>query len=827
VTLAELAPSVDRGLDLIAETAGRVLGADRVTVTLADDDGRFRPRAVWGGGDDGWRRVVLASGEGITGRVLATGGTIVLDRIDEPDVAALLPGVRSEGGRTALGVPIAADGRTVGVLIVVWKRDVDVDAAQTRLAEALAHHAATVLENARVADRERTLRTLTQALAAHLDEGTVLELAVQHAARLLRAPFARVWLLEADQWLRCAAAVGYRAEETRGQRMAPPNLALLAAQGRVVNVPDATAHPDWPDAAGFRARSSLRACLGAPIRRGGEPLGAVMVMREPERPFGAEDEALLVAIADAAAVAVANARVYRAAQHSERRYRALFEESKDPVFITTTDARFIELNPAGMELFGIGSREELAETTVIELYDDPAEREKVIGGIAANGFVRDCDVRMHRRSGERLQVQVTATAVRDAEGELVGYRGSLRDVTEARRAEAALRDAEERALQAAKLRALGQMASGIAHDLNQALGLVVGHGELALRQLEAPRPWLGAAPSPERGMEAARDSLRVIVKAAIDGADTVKRLLAFSRAQPEGEAERVDLGALLSDAAKLTAPRWRDDVQAEGRRISMSVETDGDTTVAGWPASLRETLANLIFNAVDALPQGGTIRLSARRQGDRVVAEVTDDGVGILPEVQARVFEPFFTTKGEKGTGLGLAVVFGIVERHGGTIAVESRTGGPERGTTFRISLPAVASGAVQPAAPAPELAAAQTPRLRILAVDDEPELRDMVALMLRNDGHDVRVAAGGDDALATLAEGHFDVMISDVGMPGMTGWELAERARQRWPALRCVLATGWGAEIDLAEAHKRGIEAVLAKPFRFNDLRRVLVRSV
>jgi CheY-like chemotaxis protein len=206
--------------------------------------------------------------------------------------------------------------------------------------------------------------------------------------------------------------------------------------------------------------------------------------------------------------------------------------------------------------------------------------------------------------------------------------------------------------------------------------------------------------------------------------------------------------------------------------------------------------------------------------GLQVEVLVVDDGVGMPPEVRARVFEPFFTTKGEKGTGLGLTMVLDVVERHGGRISVES-AGVRGRGTTFRLLLPAAAraDGPTRP----PTAPSEAAPRLRILAVDDEPELRDMIALMLGNDGHAVRTAGSGDEALAVLEADEFDLVLSDVGMSGMNGWELVERVRGRWPSLRLVLATGWGAEIDPARARQQGVEAVIAKPFRFSDLRRVL----
>ncbi|MFN8636473.1 MAG: response regulator, partial [Chloroflexota bacterium] len=212
------------------------------------------------------------------------------------------------------------------------------------------------------------------------------------------------------------------------------------------------------------------------------------------------------------------------------------------------------------------------------------------------------------------------------------------------------------------------------------------------------------------------------------------------------------------------------------------------------------------------------IALRARAEADAVVIEVADTGLGIPPETKERIFEPFFTTKGEHGTGLGLPMVFGVVERHAGEINVESGVG---RGTTVRLRLPAVQARPEQPAAPA--VAAAVNPHA-ILVVDDEPQIRQMLERILHVDGHTVVAVASGEEALEVLQARAFDLLISDIGLgTGMNGWELVDRVHARWPRLRVLLVSGWGAEIDPEEAAARGVDAVLSKPYRFADLRRTI----
>jgi PAS domain S-box-containing protein len=387
----------------------------------------------------------------------------------------------------------------------------------------------------------------------------------------------------------------------------------------------------------------------------------------------------------------------------------------------------------------------------------------------------------------------------------------VEDITEAKQAEQ-----QGKALaQSEKLRALGQMATGIAHDLNQSLMLVASYSDLASHALVQDPLDLAEI----------QDLLTTTTQAALDGGETVKRLLQFTRAAPEHDIRPVDLAKIVRDAAQLTAPRWRDAAQAEGRPITLVVEADGHPTIQGSAAQLRELMTNVIFNAVDALPDGGTIHLRVVVEDGQGIVEVVDSGVGMSAEVQERVFEPFFTTKGEAGTGLGLAMVFGIVEQHDGHIQVRSA---PGAGTTFRITLPLVEASVGDPPATHAPVLQSEAPRvLRVLVVDDEPMMTKAVMRMLKPSGHAVSVAGSGEEALEMLAEQVFDVVVSDMGMgAGMNGWELVDAVKRRWPAVRFLLATGWGAAIDPGEARGRGVEAVLAKPYHPVDLLHALSRN-
>jgi len=373
---------------------------------------------------------------------------------------------------------------------------------------------------------------------------------------------------------------------------------------------------------------------------------------------------------------------------------------------------------------------------------------------------------------------------------MAGAVSVFRDVTERRQA-------DERQVEAEKLRALGQMASGVAHDVNNLLAGVLGRAELARLEIERGHV------DPERVVE----SLRLIEQAAEDGAHTVRRIQEFARVRRDTNVTVVDLAQIVLDTVNLTRPQWRDASHAVGRTIDVHPELEAGLLVAGEPAELREVFINLLLNAVDAMPRGGRIAITGRRVDQIVRVEVADNGVGMTAEVRRRVFEPFFTTKAEAGMGLGLAVSYGIVQRRGGHIDVESTSG---RGTRFVLQFPLAEA---QPAA-APALRALPTTRRCILVVDDEPALASVLRRMLESEGHDVTPCTGGSEALRAFEPDRHDLVMTDLGMADLNGLELAAAIHGRSPRTPVVLVTGWGNELD-PDNPPRGIARVLPKPYR------------
>lgn len=368
--------------------------------------------------------------------------------------------------------------------------------------------------------------------------------------------------------------------------------------------------------------------------------------------------------------------------------------------------------------------------------------------------------------------------------------------------------AEQQVAQSERLAALGRLAAGVSHDAANTLALVAGRAEVTLDRLH-----LGIL-SPEEILAA----LEEMHRAAMDGAEMVRRLHHFGRPQSSTN-EAVDVNATIREVAAFTRPRWRDSALAAGIEIDLVLHAEATRHVVIPAAELREALVNLVLNSVDALPTGGWITLATHDDGDQVAIEIADTGVGMPEHVRGRAFDPFFTTKGAGGTGMGLAMVHAIVTRAGGSVSVDSE---PGKGTRFVLLLPAA-----EPLGAPQDETTVETRAARVLILDDEPGLVRLLMVMLEGAGHEVTSCTSARDALDRVALGGFDVVLSDVTMPEMSGWEVARQIKELSPRTAVALVTGWAAEVDDLDLRARGVDAVLAKPYRGVEVRALVERLI
>lgn len=372
--------------------------------------------------------------------------------------------------------------------------------------------------------------------------------------------------------------------------------------------------------------------------------------------------------------------------------------------------------------------------------------------------------------------------------------GVARDITAERMLEDEVDRARQRAAQIERLRALGELAAGVAHDFNNVLETILGRVALARDKLN-------------RGADVSED-LEVINGAAHNGADTVQRVREFSRPTGSDTWHDVDLTEVVRDAVEFI----RTSVPPG---IDLGIEVGETPRIRGNGAELREVVLNLLSNALDAVHEHGDVRVRSFTRSGQAVVEVEDTGCGMAPDVQRRVFEPFFSTKGQSGTGLGLSVSHGILRRHDAQILLESK---PHEGTRFSLIFAPVepVTGGRPPLAEGAKA---------IAVVDDDPSVGDLMQDLLGDLGHDVTVLSNVNDTLSFLADNRVDLLITDLDLDGMSGWHLARSVRQIQPHVVVGLITGWPLGATDDELKTRGVDFVLAKPFSIDALTRALDR--
>ncbi len=463
----------------------------------------------------------------------------------------------------------------------------------------------------------------------------------------------------------------------------------------------------------------------------------------------------------------------------------LLASCPDPLVVVGQDGIIQYVNRAAVQMTG-WAPSDLAGQAISKLVPQHMHRWLVETEqeVAQLGKVRCRPGQIQRQDGTILPVEVSISKVET--GHTVRYLILGRETPDRI-------DLTEEILQAERLRALGEIASGVAHDFRNTLGAILGRAQLLLMKTSDPQM---------------QEALQIIEKAALDGGETIKRIMRYSQGN-EQEIAAIDINELIEEVIASTRYRWHDEPAREGKRIIVETDLTALPQCEGNPSELRQLFTNLVTNACDAMPDGGRLVISTRSTPTTITVTFQDTGHGIPPEIQSRIFDSFFTTKSGDSLGLGLAMGKQSVQRHGGRITVDSNVG---EGSTFTVTLPRPDQPIIEDSKEVGTMPpATHAQGARVLVVDDEPALCEILCESVMALGHQVRGSSSGQQAFRMLNTERFDVVITDLGMPGIPGSKVAEAAKQLSPAPHVILLTGW--DDPLNNTQSKYVDEVLTKP--------------
>jgi len=545
--------------------------------------------------------------------------------------------------------------------------------------------------------------------------------------------------------------------------------------------------------------------LGVPLKRGERAFGVLVIQSYHEDFHYSEmDRELLIFVSQNIADALWYKQTARELAVSERRYRTLFEESQDVIYMADIDGNLIDINQAGVELFGYASRQELLQVNISrDLYENSQDWEKFLAAILISGHVKDYEVNLKTKSGKAVVVLITAGVEHNESDRVIGYRGIMRDSTERKLL-------EQRYLQAQKMESIGQLAGGIAHDFNNILSGILGYAS-----------WMKTSIKEDHHFFRPVDTIE---KSAQRAAELTAQLLAFARGG-KYDIKAASLNNIIVESLKIISGTFDK---------SIIIETCLDAslpTVEIDVGQIQQVLINLCLNARDAMPGGGrlTIQSSMAVLGENdvhnqldahpgwfAILTVSDTGVGMDDNVKQRIFEPFFTTKEKgKGTGLGLSMVYGVAKNHGGFVNVYSEAG---EGSTFKIYLPLSGKPEVLENGSDEEMTGGHE---SILIIDDEEVIREVAGDILSSYGYRVQLAADGEDGVKIYEkqEPRSDLVILDMIMPKQGSRETFLKLKKINPAIKVLFSTGYSQNEKVNEILALGVRGFIQKPYQVRDL--------
>lgn len=491
-----------------------------------------------------------------------------------------------------------------------------------------------------------------------------------------------------------------------------------------------------------------------------------------------------------------------ALQESEQKYRGLFDSSMDVVFVSTLDGRFVDINRAGEEFFGY-TRDELLKLDIRDVYYNPMERLRYMNIMAVKGYVKDYEVVFKRKDGTQVESFLTATIRRDEDGEILGYQGIIKDVTELKRT-------QEQLIRAQKMEAIGTLAAGIAHDFNNILATIMGYSSFLKGKVSDNREVF--------------DGFNAIEKASIRASNMTSQLLAYTRKSMR-DVTVIDINSLAAEVVDFISRTFDKSISIEFRKGKNLPMIEGDES------QLYQVIMNCAVNAQHAMPNGGRLEIETFFEetteviekphftietGRYVTIQISDTGVGMGKDTLSRIFEPYFTTRGNQGgSGLGMSVVFGIVKSHRGYIDVKSE---PGRGTVVNVSFPVSDE---KKADTMDRIDAVEGGTENILVIDDEQQILHMAQALLEGSGYNVQIASSGKEGLKIVRNMRPDLIILDLKMPGMDGRRVLQELMTIDRDLKVLISTGFidtGQKDALIEMGARGL---IEKPFTADDMKR------
>ena len=795
-------------------------------------------------------------GAGITGKVALSGEPMFVE--DYPNHPEAAPIAIEAGLKSMAVIPLKSRDKIYGTLNIAVREVSKITPFERNLFNSIGQIISGALErtflyteNVKRLEELKTLHSISQEIASKLELNVILQKIMERAIELLGSDSGTIALWDNRRQHYSVAIVDGLPESLIGKEISPPRDGAI---GEVIGKKSPVLYKDYEHHPNrFKELDSyhIKEVLGVPLIVREMIIGAMVIGSfDPEVHFQQKEINLLYNFAHQAAIAIGNAKLYEDSLAKIRQLTTLYEIGKtlsstldlDDLFKKALELLKDRLGYTACEILLLDrEKDELYIKQVTSRNLEEAKKLKfrvgidgIVGWVAKTGelvYVPDVSKDLRYISGE-LSIKSEAAFPLRVRNQLFGVLNIESDelngfdeedlktlssfasqmsisvenaqlFSDLKQTLQELKQAQDQIVQAEKLRAMGEMASGVAHDFNNVLAVILGNIQLLLHQLD------------HLGLEEIREGLKVIERSSKDGAETIRRIQEFTGVRRDREFVTLSLNEIIMEVVNITQPRWRDQAQKKGIQVGLTTQLGDISMIMGNPSELREVLTNIVFNAVDAMPNGGDLTVTTQPQSeDWVEVRIADTGIGMTEEVKRRVFDPFFTTKGVTNSGLGMSVSYGIIKRHGGEILIESELG---NGTSFVIHLP---TGYGEEEAVVKEVTPGKESRqARILVIDDEDSVRDVLSRMLKAKGHQVAVASDGEEGIERFRSEPFDLVFTDLGMPKLSGWEVGKTIKAINPKVPIAMITGWGVELDRQKLSESGIDLSIAKPFNFDQV--------